>query len=240
MVWCDTCVSSFCVECIKRNFGGPEGLAAITAQDKWSCFLCAPSSVEPIRAKYAAEASDASKPKKRSRDLLSSPAEDEASCKEATKEAPTPNGGLPPAAEVKKSETTTSSSGAKGWVVSEDLSLGRERNIALRCVNEVDKEEPPPFVYTAANIDSSSVREVLKASRGDPDFLACCNCVDGCADASKCACQRLSSSSGGGRATYAHGSRRLLEPRAAVYECNPACQCHSQCHNRVVSKASRV
>ena len=233
MVWCDTCVSSFCVECIKRNFGGPEGLAAITAQDKWSCFLCVPSSVDPIRAKYAAEASDANKPRKRSRDALSSlaPSVDEASAKEATKEASSPNWGLSTTTENKKSDA---SYGANGWVVSEDLSLGRERNIALRCVNEVDNEEPPPFVYTAANIDSSSVREALKASRGDPDFLACCNCVDGCADASKCACQRLSSSGQGGRATYAHGTRRLLEQRAAVYECNPACQCHSLCHNRVV------
>jgi hypothetical protein len=231
-VWCDTCVCSFCVECIQRNFGGAAGLAAVTSQARWSCYLCAPAAVDQVRAQYAAEASDfASKPagsKKRGRDVTRDAASPDHAgrAKELPGKAAVPSGA--PAAAA--AEATAAR------VVSEDLSLGRERNILLRCVNEVDGQSPPPFVYTAANVDSASVREVLKASRGDPDFLACCSCVDGCADAAKCACQRLSGAGGSvGRATYAHGSKRLVEPRAAVYECNAACACHSQCQNRVVT-----
>jgi histone-lysine N-methyltransferase SETDB1 len=80
-------------------------------------------------------------------------------------------------------------------VVSEDISLGRERNILLPCVNEVDSEVPPVFTYVASNVESASVLDTLR-SRKDPDFLVCCDCTDGCTNPATCACIRLSNGVG--------------------------------------------
>ncbi len=39
---CDTCVHSFCTDCVERNFGAAEA-EQVRAADWWSCYLCNPT-----------------------------------------------------------------------------------------------------------------------------------------------------------------------------------------------------
>lgn len=82
----------------------------------------------------------------------------------------------------------------KDNVISEDISLGRERNIKIKCVNEVDNATLPPFTYIASNIQSQGLVERLKLSNFNPDFLVCCDCPEGCdVNPENCACIQMSS-----------------------------------------------
>ncbi|XP_070813795.1 histone-lysine N-methyltransferase SETDB2 [Chaetodon trifascialis] len=67
-------------------------------------------------------------------------------------------------------------------------------------------------------------------------FNACCDCIDGCTDAERCACVALTR---GGRC-YSH--HRLYEPiPTGVYECGPWCGCdRARCQNRPVQRGIRV
>lgn len=48
LVLCESCPKSFCVECIKRNFGEAEKCRVLQLEDRWSCFLCVPHVVEDL------------------------------------------------------------------------------------------------------------------------------------------------------------------------------------------------
>uniref|UniRef100_A0A8D2ZCK8 Histone-lysine N-methyltransferase SETDB2 n=1 Tax=Scophthalmus maximus TaxID=52904 RepID=A0A8D2ZCK8_SCOMX len=73
-------------------------------------------------------------------------------------------------------------------------------------------------------------------SRGSSLFSSCCDCVDGCTDAQRCAC--VATTRGGRR--YSH--HRLTEPVATgLYECGPWCGCdRARCQNRLVQRGIRV
>lgn len=169
LVACDSCITSFCALCIERNFGKLE-LERIQALPAWSCFFCAPWTLEPVRAKCQLKPEAA---RKRG-------AADATPAAQAVGGSAAAGGGLPSrAGEVASSLLPASklarlgspSGGASahkpaalpelpepgGWVVSEDIALGRERHLKIRCVNEVDREPLPPFTYTAANVPSQSV-----------------------------------------------------------------------------------
>jgi len=223
LVHCDGCVCSFCDACIGRNLGGEESVR-IAGLDTWTCFLCAPAALDGVRDKYRSLLAEgggvgSGSPggggaKKRSWEGVGpSP-----SALEASSSASAVGGeGGPDAATA----AAAAAAGAapiltrEAWVVTEDLSRGRERHLQLRCVNEVDLERPPPFVYVASNVESASVRGKHNASGGDPDFLACCDCADGCVDPEKCACLQLSGAPNK-LASYAPLTGRLVEPRLAV------------------------
>ena len=55
--------------------------------------------------------------------------------------------------------------------VTDDIAMGRERHVKIRCVNEVDDLSPPKFVYVADIVEASVIQ--LLRRRKDPDFLAC-------------------------------------------------------------------
>jgi hypothetical protein len=42
LMMCDTCVNSFCFDCVSRNFGNTEAVR-VKRLDVWSCFTCAPT-----------------------------------------------------------------------------------------------------------------------------------------------------------------------------------------------------
>ena len=114
--------------------------------------------------------------------------------------------------------------GARLEVVLKDMSGGIER-VPIRFVG--DERPLPSRSYTRKNISYDKFD--LNA---DPDFLACCDCTDGCRDATKCACVRRT---GPSRVTDARrvdwaptGPRSTGAARAA---------CHADaktCPNRVV------
>ena len=68
--------------------------------------------------------------------------------------------------------------------------VGSHFHAVLRCpmtnASQVDDESPPPFTYTATNVETTSV-----TVNRDPAFRVCCDCTDGCTDPSVCACMRL-------------------------------------------------
>ncbi|KAK5847408.1 hypothetical protein PBY51_016536 [Eleginops maclovinus] len=67
-------------------------------------------------------------------------------------------------------------------------------------------------------------------------FTSCCDCPDGCSDASRCACVAMTTGGQG----YSH--HRLAEPvQSGVFECGPWCGCvRGLCQNRPVQQGLRV
>lgn len=45
---CDSCPKGFCSGCIRRNFGLAECTRIIGLENRWSCFLCSPQSLEDL------------------------------------------------------------------------------------------------------------------------------------------------------------------------------------------------
>lgn len=75
-----------------------------------------------------------------------------------------------------------------------------------------------------------------------PDYLAndeetfrsSCDCEDNCADASKCACIKLTLDSSKSASTYKY-KRLLNKVDTGIYECNSGCKCDNTCLNRLVT-----
>ena len=54
LVYCDNCPCSFCVPCIARNFGLEEA-SRVMSLPTWTCFVCAPEALQPVKVKTSIE-----------------------------------------------------------------------------------------------------------------------------------------------------------------------------------------
>ena len=114
-------------------------------------------------------------------------------------------------------------------IVCEDISFGREQ-FNIRCVNEIDDEEPPPFTYVTQPVPGN-----ITSLKKNPNFMSCCSCTDNCRDASKCECAQLM----GGHAYDSTGTVVNDKP-GGIYECSDLCACNKyRCLNRVVGNGIR-
>ncbi|XP_068586681.1 histone-lysine N-methyltransferase SETDB2 isoform X1 [Cebidichthys violaceus] len=111
-----------------------------------------------------------------------------------------------------------------------DLSRGLEPTPVQLCVGD-GGARPNEFRYRKDRWPHGCF-----LTRGPALFHVCCDCTDGCADASRCACAAVT---GGGR-RYDH--HRLPNPvPSGVYECGPWCGCdRTRCQNRLVQRGIRV
>ncbi|XP_075734791.1 histone-lysine N-methyltransferase EHMT1-like isoform X1 [Rhipicephalus microplus] len=114
-------------------------------------------------------------------------------------------------------------------VLHRDISKGKERH-PIACVNGVDDEPAPSdFLYMTKNCQTAPVpldRNIATMQR--------CKCEDKCTS-EKCACSGI-----GHRCWYDKNGILLpefdlLDP-PMLFECNQACTCWNDCHNRVVQK----
>lgn len=125
-----------------------------------------------------------------------------------------------------------------------DMSEGKE-GMKIPIINAFDDQRPPKLEYSAARIPMPGVN-----INTDPEFMACCDCTDDCADKSKCACFQLTIRG------YKYSSqieddipdedvsyvwKRLLQPVATgIYECHSRCGCTSRCLNKVVQQPIQI
>ncbi|XP_061572206.1 histone-lysine N-methyltransferase SETDB2 [Cololabis saira] len=112
----------------------------------------------------------------------------------------------------------------------QDLSWGAEPT-PVELVAAGDGSRPADFRYRKDRWPHGCF-----LSRGPALFRCCCDCTDGCGDATRCACVAATT---GGR-SYSH--QRLKEPvPAGLMECGPWCGCdRSRCQNRLVQRGIRV
>lgn len=124
-----------------------------------------------------------------------------------------------------------------------DMAEGKE-GMKIPVINAFDNTRPPDLVYSAARIPMKGVH-----INTDPDFLACCDCKDDCADKSKCACFQMTIQG----MKYANRGEELQDDSVSyewrrlhkqvptgIYECNSRCKCSSRCLNKVVQNPIQV
>ncbi|XP_059183550.1 histone-lysine N-methyltransferase SETDB2 [Centropristis striata] len=111
-----------------------------------------------------------------------------------------------------------------------DLSRGMEPAPVQLCVKD-GGTKPAEFRYRKERWPHGCF-----LTRSPKLFQVCCDCTDGCSDASQCACVAMTT---GGR-QYSH--HRLTEPvPSGVYECGPWCGCvRTRCLNRLVQRGITV
>ena len=68
------------------------------------------------------------------------------------------------------------------FVITDDITKGREKRAAISCVNTVDRSKPDPKVSYMAQFSSPLVDSLQQ------DQLDCCACKNNCEDVEKCAC----------------------------------------------------
>lgn len=51
LVQCDTCIRSFCTQCIRRNFGQAELQHILDLDGSWNCFICVSAPLDELCAK---------------------------------------------------------------------------------------------------------------------------------------------------------------------------------------------
>lgn len=124
-----------------------------------------------------------------------------------------------------------------------DMSEGKE-GMKIPIINPFDTQRPPDLVYSPHRIPMQGVK-----INTDPEFMACCDCTDDCADKTKCACFQMTIRG----YKYAHAEedwndvdvsyvwKRLLHPvTTGIYECNSRCKCSSRCLNKVVQQPIQI
>ncbi|XP_028319546.1 histone-lysine N-methyltransferase SETDB2 [Gouania willdenowi] len=112
----------------------------------------------------------------------------------------------------------------------QDLSRGAEP-VQVQLIGCSGGERPADFRYRRGRWPHGCF-----LSRGPALFSTCCDCTDGCSDATRCACVAMTTE---GR-HYLH--QRLLQPvDSGLYECGPWCGCdRTRCQNRLVQRGLRV
>lgn len=124
-----------------------------------------------------------------------------------------------------------------------DMSEGKE-GMKIPVINAFDDTRPPKLEYSAHRIPMKGVH-----INTDPEFLACCDCTDDCADKASCACfqmtiQGMKCGSRGENLqdeNISYEWKRLLrQVSTGIYECNSRCKCSSRCLNKVVQKPIQV
>ncbi|VVC44969.1 Hypothetical protein CINCED_3A004403 [Cinara cedri] len=119
-------------------------------------------------------------------------------------------------------------------IVSEDISYGCE-DVPIRCVNEIDDEQPVDFTYIKENC-----YDVGNHVDSAMSHIACCNCEGPC-NTSNCKCVQTN-----GECLYDENGRLnsnfdYFNPSGIIYECNLRCRCHKQkCGNRVIQKGIKI
>jgi hypothetical protein len=115
-------------------------------------------------------------------------------------------------------------------VVHDDISFGREQ-FNIQCVNEVDDDIPPDFIYITQPVPGN-----ITSLKRNPNFMSCCSCTDNCRDSSKCECAQLM-----GGPAYDKDGLFVSDKPAGVYECGYLCSCNRhRCSNRVVGNGIRL
>lgn len=124
-----------------------------------------------------------------------------------------------------------------------DLSGGKE-GMKIPVINPFDKQAPPALDYSSKRIPMPNVH-----INDDPEFMACCDCIDDCADKTKCACFQMTirgfqfaySEDGWNDVDVSYVWKRLLhQVSTGVYECNSRCKCSSRCLNKVVQQPIQI
>jgi [histone H3]-N6,N6-dimethyl-lysine9 N-methyltransferase len=124
-----------------------------------------------------------------------------------------------------------------------DLSEGKE-GMKIPVVNAFDDTAPPKLEYSASRIPMKNVN-----INTDPEFMACCDCTDDCADKTKCACfqQTIRGFKFAMRDETKPDDdigyiwKRLLEQvTTGIYECHSRCKCTSRCLNKVVQAPIQI
>ncbi|XP_076275512.1 histone-lysine N-methyltransferase G9a isoform X2 [Rhynchophorus ferrugineus] len=117
------------------------------------------------------------------------------------------------------------------FIISNDISRGREKN-PIQCYNDVDEEEEPRnYHYIKQNcVSSDNVRIDLKVST-----VRSCSCEDRCSSLD-CNCAQMSV-----KCWYDKDGKLLSEfnyyDPPLIFECNDMCGCNAiLCRNRVVQK----
>lgn len=124
-----------------------------------------------------------------------------------------------------------------------DMSEGKE-GMKIPVINAFDDTSPPKLEYSAVRIPMNGVN-----INTDPEFMACCDCVDDCADKTKCACFQMTIQG----YNYAHRGEDAPDEQVSyvwkrlsnvvttgIYECNVRCKCSSRCLNKVVQHPIQV
>ncbi|KAG7276446.1 hypothetical protein CRUP_014105 [Coryphaenoides rupestris] len=119
-----------------------------------------------------------------------------------------------------------------------DLAASLE-NKAVPCINEYNYLRPSKLSYTSVR-DTSHIG--VDASL---DFMAGCDCVDGCRDSESCSCRQLTVQGTRWRPVdeaCGYTQKRLNRTVVTgVYECNGQCRCDPRtCSNRVAQHGIQV
>ncbi|CAH2061469.1 unnamed protein product [Thlaspi arvense] len=92
-------------------------------------------------------------------------------------------------------------------------------------VNEIDDEEPPPFIYTAKMIYPKWLTRIPPKG---------CGCTKRCTESRNCACVAKN----GGEIPYNYDGN-IVYPKSLIYECGPLCKCPPACYLRVTQRGIR-
>lgn len=106
-----------------------------------------------------------------------------------------------------------------GPIVVNDISKGKEKT-AIRVVNAVDCEKPPPFKYITHMMYHPQLSVISKPSL--------CDCLNGCAEDIPCSCFIKDSYE-----VPVNDSVLIAGKKPIVYECGPSCKCPPDCKNRM-------
>lgn len=124
-----------------------------------------------------------------------------------------------------------------------DMSEGKE-GMKIPIINPFDQQRPPDLIYSPVRIPMKGVN-----INTDPEFMACCDCTDDCADKTKCACFQMTirgykyahPDDGWNDVDVSYVWKRLLNPvTTGIYECNKRCKCSTRCLNKVVQQPIQI
>ncbi|KAH8064428.1 histone-lysine N-methyltransferase [Aureococcus anophagefferens] len=209
---CDACPRGLCVDCVGRTLG-PSYAAREGSDAEWRCFECdekklAEAAAEAVARHLRGDGQVAPGPaaaREAAEDGVGAPGR--ARGRGAPAEARP--GGEAPRGRARRQE--------KEWrVLISDVSNGIER-VPIRVVGATHGPLPEPFSYVRENIPHGDFQP-----SDDPAFRACCDCADGCADPTRCACVRRT---GDRRAYDDDGCVDWANEFPAIYECNASCAC---------------
>ena len=223
---CDACPRGLCVDCVGRTLGPSYAAREGRSDAEWRCFECDEKKLAKAarrkRWRGIFEATD----RWRRGQLRPAKQQKTASERRAAREAEELRRKRAQAEKRREAELRRQE---KEWrVLISDVSNGIER-VPIRVVGAKHGPLPEPFSYVRENIPHGDFQP-----SDDPSFRACCDCADGCADLTKCACARRT---GNRRAYDDDGCVDWANEFPAIYECNASCACRDGpggCRNRVV------